>query len=90
MPARKTPKVPDLKTLADPRKSAALWQKSDPCAIAAAFDAIPEDSRDHLAKALDNGSARSFDIANALQALGVDITGHQVQMHRVNVCRCEN
>lgn len=88
MPARKSPKVPDLKTLADPVKAAAIWQKDDGCAVIAAYDTIPEDQHGHFTQALENKSARSFDIANALQALGVDIRHHEVQMHRVNACRC--
>ena len=89
MPARKEPKIPDLKTLADPDKAAAIWMKGDGCAVASAYDTIPEDKHTYLTKALDNANARSFDIANALRDLGVDITHHEVQMHRVHVCRCE-
>jgi len=90
MPSRKTPKVPDLKTLADPRKAAQHWQKETICPISNALTTIPEGDREYLAKALDNSTARAIDIANALQALGVEITGHEVQMHRATVCRCDN
>lgn len=93
MPAKKpkpaTPTVPDLATLADPEGARSLYHKGPTCAIATALDTLPPEQAEFLRQALDNPNARGIDIADALTAFDMNISGHTVQRHRRGRCRCE-
>ena len=93
MPAKKpkpaTATAPDLATLADPDGARSLYHKGPTCSIAMALEGLPPEQATNLQLALDNGNARGVDIADALVALGYDLTSHTVQRHRRGRCRCE-
>lgn len=92
MPPKKqpsTPSAPTLAVLADPDGARSLYQKGPTCSVTRALDNLPPDQADLLRQALDNRNARGVDIADALVALGYDVTSHTVQRHRRARCRCE-